>query len=262
MNVHEICVTVGEALPPLFVCTPAPQEGVRVRTPLLYPDGGVVDVFVLERRNGYNVTDYGDTLGWLGLQTVSRSLSAKQQLLVEDVCQTLGIELFGDQLMLRSVNGDALGESVLRVAQAAVRVSDLWFTLRSRSLQATADEVEEWLREKQIHFERQTRKQGRSQRNWTVDFETRSDSRTSLVFLLCTGSRGSASRIAEHVLAGCVDLSHLRSSQPNLKFVSLFDDTLDVWRQNDFALVEEHSQIARWSRPDELELILRRADGA
>ena len=257
MNSSDLCVSIAGTLPPLFVCSPAPQEGVRVRTPLLYPDGGIVDVFVLERHGGYTITDYGDALGWLGMQSISQRLSPKQQSLAQDVCQTLGLQLFNGQLVLRSVTSDMLGESVLRVAQAVVRISDLWFTLRNQSFQNTADEVDEWLREKQIPFERQVRKQGRSMQNWTVDFETQTENRTSLVFLLSTGSRGTVRRLAEHVLAGCVDLNHLKDNQPSLVFVSLFDDTEDVWRPEDLSLVDGHSEIARWSRPDELESLLR-----
>ena len=259
MNVNELCSSIGQSLPPLFVCSPAPQDGVRVRTPLLYPDGGVVDVFVLERANGYTVTDFGDALGWLGLQSVSRRRSPKQQALVQDVCQTLRIEFFQDQLVLPNVLNDSLAESVLRVAQAAVRVSDLWFTLRSQSLQTTADEVEEWLGEKQIPYERAVERPGRSTRLWTIDFETHANSRTSFVFLLSTGTRGAVRRLTEHVLSGCVDLNHLKATQQGPSFVSLFDDTEDVWRPEDFSLVEPHSEIARWSNPDELERILTAA---
>lgn len=257
MNDNELCAAIGHSLPPLFTCSPAPQEGVRVRTPMLYPDGDVVDVFVLERGESYTVTDFGDALGWLGLQSVSRRRSRRQEALTQDVCQTLNIELFHDQLVLRQVSKDNLAESVLRVAQAAVRVSDLWFTLRSQALQTTADEVDEWLREKRIPYERAVQRQGRSTRTWTVDFMTYPDDRTSLIFLLSTGSRGAVRRLAEHVLAGCVDLSHLKTTQQGLSFVSLFDDTEDVWRAEDFNLVSEQSEIARWSRPDELERLLR-----
>lgn len=49
MNTNELCSSIGKSLPALFECTLAVHEGVRVRTQLLYPDGGVVDVFVLER---------------------------------------------------------------------------------------------------------------------------------------------------------------------------------------------------------------------
>ena len=92
MSSSELCTSIGKSLPALFECSPAAQEGVRVRTPLLYPDGGVVDVFVLERNGRYIVTDFGDALGWLRMQSVSVRRSQKQQLLIDDVCQTLGIE--------------------------------------------------------------------------------------------------------------------------------------------------------------------------
>jgi hypothetical protein len=259
MNVNELCASIGRSLSPLFICSPAPQDGVRVRTPLLYPDGGIVDVFVLERDSSFTITDFGDALGWLGLQSVSLRRSPKQETLVSDVCQTLRIELFHGQLVIRQVAEGELAESVLRVAQAALRISDLWFTLLSQSTQTTADEVDEWLREKRIPFERQVSKQGRSTQNWNVDFETQTDNRTSLIFLLSTGSRGAVRRITEHVLSGCVDLSHLKESKPNLAFVSLFDDTEDVWRPEDFGLVEGHAEIARWSNPDEFEHILNSA---
>ncbi|MHB1953824.1 MAG: hypothetical protein ACYCOU_08725 [Sulfobacillus sp.] len=36
-----------------------------------------------------------------------------------------------------------------------------------------------------------------------------------------------------------------------LRFISLFDDTTDVWPDEDFPLVESISDISRWSRPDE-----------
>lgn len=256
MSCDELCSAIGESLPPLFECTPAPREGVRVRTPLMYPDGGMVDVFVLEQGGRYRVTDFGETLGWLRMQSVSARRSPKQNRMVQDTCQTLGVELHRGQLLLRSGAADGLGEAVLRLAQAAVRVSDLWFTLRTRAVETVADEVTEWLVEKEISFDRAVRQYGRSGQSWMVDYQTRTNDRTSLIFLLSTGSRGAARRIAEHVLAGFVDLSYLKVSQSHLAFVSLFDDTEDVWREEDFSLVEQQSQVARWSRPDEFERIL------
>ncbi|AIA55747.1 hypothetical protein Acaty_c1888 [Acidithiobacillus caldus ATCC 51756] len=47
--------------------------------------------------------------------------------------------------------------------------------------------------------------------------------------------------------------------QPRLTFVSLFDDTEDVWQDEDFRLVQDLSTVARWSRPDEFETDLRAA---
>ena len=260
MNPYKLCTAIGKTLPRMFECSPAPREGVRVRTPMMYPDGGVVDVFVLERGGQFVVTDFGDALGWLRTQSTSDRRSPKQQLLVEDVCQTLGVELSNGQLILRSGNDKPLGETVLLLAQAVVRVSDLWFTFRSSALQSTADEVDQWLRDKRIPFKHSVRHAGRSSRNWTIDFQVIADQRTSMVFLLSTGSRAAVRRITDHVVAGCMDLSHLKEDQPHLAFVSLFDDTQDVWRDEDFDLVEQQSIVARWSRPDVFERILRPPD--
>jgi hypothetical protein len=47
------------------------------------------------------------------------------------------------------------------------------------------------------------------------------------------------------------DLNHLKIGQEPLEFISLFDDTLDVWRPEEFRLVEEFSTVARWSAPEE-----------
>lgn len=256
MNIERLCDSVRTTMPPLFDCSPAPREGMRVRTPMMYPDGGMVDVFVLEKDGHFEVTDFGETLGWLRMQSLSKRRSPKQNRMVEDTCQTLGVELYRGQLMLRSETENILGESILRLAQAAVRVSDIWFTLRTRAVETVADEVNEWLLEKEISFDKGVRLSGRSGRNWEVDYQTRTDYRTSLIFLLSTGSSGAARRITEHVLAGCVDLNHLKVGQPHLGLISLFDDTEDVWREEDFKLVEQHSEIALWSRPDELERIL------
>jgi hypothetical protein len=36
-----------------------------------------------------------------------------------------------------------------------------------------------------------------------------------------------------------------------LNFISLFDDTLDIWNGEDFRLVSELSEVSLWSKPDE-----------
>lgn len=226
---------------------------------MLYPDGGVVDIFVLEQDGSYVLTDFGDTLGWLRMQTVSPRRTSKQIQLIEDACNTLGVEHHRGQLLLRSANTADLGETVTRLAQAVVRVSDIWFTLRSRSFESTGTEVSEWLAERSIDFRQGVRHRGRSTRVWTVDFQTYVADTVSLVFLLSAGSRSAARRTTEHVLAGCYDLHHLTVDSPDRRFVSLFDDLYDIWKPEDFSILSDVSEIALWSQPYELEAILKAA---
>ena len=74
-----------------------------------------------------------------------------------------------------------------------------------------------------------------------------------------TGNRAAAHAVAERVLAAWHDLNHLAAGPEALTFVSLFDDTADVWADEDFRLVEPLSTVSRWSRPDEFAVVLSEA---
>src|SRR3989344_344468 len=205
MNTN-VCEVLTHKLGTLFECKPH-KEFVRVRTPFLYPDGGVIDVFVRLHDDHFTVTDLGEALGWLRLQSVSAQRSPKQQRLLQDVCLTLGIELFRGQLLLRGDEPAQLSDRILRLGQAVLRVSDLWFTTRTRSVESVTDEVADYLQERQIPFERAVKLAGRLGRDWMVDFQTRTERSSALVFVLATGSRAGARRVAEHVVAGGDGLS-------------------------------------------------------
>lgn len=244
MNAEELSTQLRAAGPPLFECSPAPRQGIRVRTPFLYPDGGIIDVFVLERQDHVEVTDFGEALGWLRLQSPGEHISPKQNRLVEDVCLTLGVELCRGQLV-RRVHGGEISGAVLQVAQSVLRVADLWFTKRTRAAETVADGIGEWLTGKAIPFERSVTTVGQSGRVWTVNYQTRLPQRTCLVFLLTARSRAAARRVTEHVMAALYDLNHLKLVEHRLTFVSLFDDTEDLWEEADFRLVEDLSSPAR-----------------
>ena len=139
MNTEELCAAIARTLPDTFDSSPAPRVGVRVRTPFTYPDGGIVDVFVLEHDGRYMVTDFGETLGWFRMQCVNAHRSPGQCRMVEDACWTLGVELHRGQLILRIGSASAIGEAVLSLAQAAVRVAGPWPTLRAREGSTASD---------------------------------------------------------------------------------------------------------------------------
>lgn len=253
--ISKICGEFSSGLGQLFDCS---EQGpyVRIRTPYLYPDGDVIDLFCKVEDGVLTVSDLGETTRWLRMQTISPKRSAKQKALIEDACLTHGVEFYKGRLLARCRAGESLASVVLRVAQAALRVSDLWFTFRTRSVESITDEVADFLTERQLPFDRGEKLAGRSGRSWTVDFHVRAPARSSLVYVLSTGSRSAARTIAEHVLAAWYDLNHLAAGPEALRFVSLFDDTVDVWSPEDYRLVENLSTIARWSQPDQFAEIL------
>lgn len=125
--IENACERIGRTLGELFTCAPV-GEYLRIRTPLLYPDGDVIDVFLAERAGIPTVTDLGETLRWLRIQSLSTRRTPKQQKLIEDICLNHGLELYRGMLMARVAGGvdAALAATVLRVAQGVQRITDLY----------------------------------------------------------------------------------------------------------------------------------------
>ena len=257
MNHTKLSETLRGSLQTLFDCSSTGRGAVRVRTPFMYPDGDIVDVFVESGIHGYCVTDYGEALGWLQLQGFSDALTSDQRNLIGDVCTTLGVGFDAGELNVKSSDETFLSDAVHRVGQASVRVCDLWFNTSGPDVADVAGEIGQWLHDKKFEFSRNVCHNGRSGREWTVDYQVKTDLRTSLVVLLSTGAHSWARRLSERVVAECTDLSHLTENDARTVFVTLFNDATGVWRDEDFALVGSVSRIAAWSRPDEFEYILR-----
>ena len=255
MDTMTVCEKLELGLGELYSCS---EKGgfQRIRTPYLYPDGDNIDLFCKLEGGVLTVSDLAETSRWLRMQTVSPRRSAKQRQLIEDIRLTHGVEYFRGMLQARCRADESLAAVVTRVAQAALRVSDLWFTFRTRAVESITDEVVDFLTERELAFNRAEKLSGRSGRSWNVDFHIRTASSSSLVYVLSTGNRSAAHSISEHVLAAWYDLNQLASGPEALRFVSLFDDTMDVWTDEDYHLVEGLSTIARWSRPDEFASLL------
>ena len=258
MDARHLCQDLQRNLGALFTCS---EHGdyERIRTPYLYPDGDIIDLFCKVDGDTVTVSDLAETSGWLRMQSAALRRSPKHKRLIEDACVTHGLEFYRGMLQARCRHGDDLAEVVTRVAQGALRVSDLWFTFRTQAIQSIADEVADFLTERELGFERDESLAGRSGRGWKVDFHVRTERRSSLVQVLSTGNRAAAHRVSEHVLAAWHDLNHLAAGREALAFVSLFDDTADVWGDEDFRLVEPLSTVSRWSRPDEFAAVLSEA---
>lgn len=193
------------------------------------------------------------------MQTISQQRTPKQRALIEDVCLTHGVEFYKGMLVARCRSDGEFAAVATRVAQAALRVADLWFTFRARSVQSVADDVADFLTDRQLRFERNEKLVGRSGKIWSPDFHVRAIQRSSLVYVLSTGSTAAARAIVNQVHTAWFDLNHLVSGPEAFSFISLFDDSLDVWTDEDFRLAEQLSTVARWSTPDALVSVLASA---
>ena len=132
------CKQIEEKIGKLFTCSEM-NGYVRIRTPYLYPDGDVIDLFLSEKNGSFTLTDLGETLGWLKTQTVAPKKSPKQRQLIADVCLNHGVELFRGMLTVRLKTAEEVAEALTRLSQASLRVADLWFTFRTRAVESITD---------------------------------------------------------------------------------------------------------------------------
>jgi len=258
MDRTDICQQFVGTLGELFTCAPHGKYH-RIRTPYLYPDGDNIDIFCKPEADLVNVSDLGETTRWLRLQTPSLKRTPRHKALIEDIGQTHGVEFFKGMLFARCHKGEELAYTVSRVAQAALRVSDLWFTFRTRSVESVTDEVADFLTERNLPFERNEKLIGRSGKTWTPDFHVRAAQRSALIYVLSTGSKSVAKAVVNQVHTAFFDLNHMKVGPEMLNFLSLFDDSADVWSDEDLRLVEQVSTVARWSKPDEFGSLLEAA---
>lgn len=249
------CERIEQGLGALYSCLPLDQS-TRIRTPYLYPDGDIIDLYLATEGQQTILTDFGESVSWLKSQTLAQRKSVKQRQLINDICLTQGVEFYHGALTLRVNAADNFSSLVTRLAQAAVRVSDLWFTFRTRAVESITDEVQDFLTDRQVQYERGEPFVGRSGRPWRIDFHTRTPARTALINVLSSGSQAAAGRIVDHVVATWFDLNHLALGPQALRFVSLFDDTMDIWTPENIRLVGELSEVAYWSNPDDFQQLI------
>lgn len=247
----NFCSELSQNVGALFCCEDR-EDHVRIRTPFLYPDGDVIDIFARNGGKVVTLSDFGETLRWLRMQTVSGRRSPKQDKLIQDVLVTQGVELFKGMLVVRAHEPSELASAIMRISQASLRIADLWFTFRTRAVESVTDEVADFLAEQQISFERGASLPGRSGRVYRPDFHTRTEGRSALISVLSSGSSAASRGIVEHVFTQWHDLSNLKIGPEALTFVSLIDDTINVWSDQDLKLLDEFSDITFWSKPDDL----------
>lgn len=254
-----LCSQIRSTLGDLFTCDEV-KGWTRIRTPYLYPDGEVIDLFYKTSQDRPILTDLGETLRWLRSQVVSEFLAKKQEQAIQDIVLTHGVEQYRGALLVRVTEGEAIAAAVTGLAQAAIAVSNLWFLSRTRISSPLEDEVAELLREQNVRFQANEKLGGRSGKSWRVNFHTFHPDHSSLVQVLSTGSRAAANTKVNQVVAGWVDLSHLKVGGEPLRFISLFDDLLDVWTVETIRQLGELSEVAYWSESDRFVQMLTGSD--
>ena len=145
------CELITEQMGLLFKCSTV-DSYIRIETPFLYPDGDVIDIFYKMNEDAITLTDLGETLRWLRMQTVTQKRTTKQRQLIADVCLNHNIRLERGMLTSQVTSPENLTDAVIKLSQGILRVSDLWFTFRNAAGESIIGEFYYLFQERQIRF--------------------------------------------------------------------------------------------------------------
>ncbi len=231
-----------------------PRGHVRVETRLQYPDGASIELFVPAQDGLFppeRLTDFGQTTDWLLDLGIKPWLSKKRQAFLQDAIEALGARQRGGELEWPLSDLRDIPEGVLRLGQACLRAADLVFTRRSSLQLAFVEEVEEVIGDTDMPYSADVPLEGRFGKRVPVDFLVRGARAESAVLTLSSGSRSAAHTRANEVFSRWFDLEE----RPEQR-VTVYDDSRDVYRDEDLRRIEEKSELLAFSDREQLRRLL------
>jgi hypothetical protein len=232
---------------------------IRIRTALKYPDGSNRDVFVEQPENVLDfshskVTDLGATFEWLFGAGIRAVQSSRRRAFVQDVASVLGVECNEGEISSWVLSEEQLPDTVMRVAQASLRVSDPLFTQRFIKGTELQEEFAEFLDARSLAFsERVT--VAAPNREVVFPFEVHGKTAKSWIQLLGSRSADAAHSSSIEAFTRWYDT---RGITPEVQRITVFDDGTNVYRGSDVLRFAEVSQLIPWSDQSSIEETLRR----
>lgn len=224
-----------------------PKGHLRIETGLLYPDGASIEVFVVEDSpltETVKLSDLGQTGAWLLNVQVKPWLSKKRKAYLDDAIRLYGVRQNGGALELPIENVSQISEGIVRLGQACLRVADLTFTRRSSLQPVFTEEVEEVLVDSEVIYEPNAELTGRYGKAIRVDFLATGRRAQSAILGLSSGSASQAHTLANEIFRRWYDLSIPERDEQRL---TIFNDTADVYRDDDLRRLEELSTVVAMS---------------
>ena len=218
---------------------------VRMATPFQYPNGSRIDLFLGKQQDIFKdwiLTDLGQTTAYLLDLQVRPWTTKKRQILISDICETLGVNLVGGEfrVILGANELKELPSAMVRLSQACIRAADISMTQRFKIISSYKEEVEEYLDSFDLKYEPSVILPGRFGKNVEIDFKVHGKKMVSLVHTLSTGNSSVAHSLSNELLARWYDLAEYRAQ---FQFMTIFDSSSDVFKEPDLARLGSLSTV-------------------
>lgn len=251
MNCAQLENVFREAPLAGWSCT-ASGDYLSLQTPLRYPDGGVIEVFVETYGTDVVVTDFGEAARFLETHGIDPNRGATRRRLIELAISLGGATSSEGAVEIHVAKPSEIFEAALRLAQIITRIGDLVLSVRSGLGTTFSEEVEEFLRAAlpSGEFRRNVTVWGKAAEH-QIDLELIVPGQgLTLVEALSASTLGGATAQMTYTVAKFADIWHLGHQAPAR--VALLDDSVDVWTQPIRAQLQNFGAVYDWGERDEL----------
>ena len=219
----------------------------RLETAFLYPDGASIDLFLVQDHGLFpspRLTDLAQTMAWLLDIQVKPWLSKKRQGFLEDAIRLYGVEQRGGELVRPVADLNDVVPAAVALGQACVRVSDLMFTKRSVMVTSFSEQVEDVLNDAEYPYDSNIELAGRFGKRVRVDFLVEGPRLNTALLGLSSGNSSQAHVAANEVFRRWYDLDVPGRDEQR---VTVFDDSVDVYRSDDIKRIRDLSDVVALS---------------
>lgn len=199
----------------------------------------------------------GETMTWLFHAQVKPWMSEKRRSFVKDVLELYGVEQDGGELACTVNNVAELGDEIIRLGQACLRVSDLIFTKRMAITSSMVEQVESVLEDAEFSYAQDVELGGRFRKPVRLDFVVQQAKQPAAGILTLTSTtRSAAHTTANEVFTKWYDVSE----SPNIgRRLTVFDDRQNLYRLEDLERLEDVSEVVPVSDSKRLVALLEDA---
>lgn len=230
----------------------ADGDFVRVETPLRYPDGGTVELYIEDRAGALIVSDFGEAFRFLESAGLDPLRSPAREKMIDLAARLGNAAIDEGAIEIRGVKPPEILASLVKLGQVVTRVADLALQARGAMATTFADDLEDYLRTttKGVEVRRRVVLEGASDRH-EIDIVTKSAAhgQSAIESLSAPTANGANSQTA-FTIKKFADIAALGRNAPN-RFVVL-DDSADVWTLSLRQQLARFADVIDWERRDRL----------
>ena len=204
---------------------------------------------------GYQLTDFGQTIAWLLNVQVKPWESKKRQRFLEDAIRLYDVRRRDGELIYPIDDLDGLPDGLVRLAQACLRVSDLTFTRRSTQQSSFSEEVEEIFADNELRYEPNVEVKGRYGTPVRIDYLVFGQRINSSILTLAANNPSQAHIQSNELFRRWFDIVEPEAAYQKQN-VTIYDDRKNVYKADDLARLSDLSILLPISDPGMLRGVL------